>query len=1514
MMPTAIRVLYVDDEPSLLDIGKLFLEQSGDFTVTTAVSAKEAIRLLEQEKFDTIISDYQMPEMDGIQFLVEMRKRFGQIPFILFTGKGREEVVIQAINNGADFYLQKGGEPGAQFAELTHKVKSAALRNRAEDALRKSEEKYRHLIEHSNEAIVVVQDGMLRLVNHRAVEFTGYTEQELLSMPFSSFIHPDDRAMVVERYQRRLKGERLPSHYRFQLSPKDESTCWVEINVVSIDWDGRPATLNYLTNITERKQAEEALRLSEEKFRKAFFTSPDSICITRLHDGMFVSVNKGFIEMTGYTEEDIAGKTSLEINIWKDPEDRRKIIEGLQANGEVRNYEARFLTKSGEIYGSMSTSIIELNGVPHILNITHDITERKRAEDALLKNAEELHAAYEELTATDEELRQNIDVLGMSKRVLGESEGLLKTVVTNLHGIVFSFDKEGILLLSEGKSLSSLGLKPGQIVGQSVFDVYKDTPELIAGMRTALSGKPWSGISHVQDIFFDTFVTPVFDSSQRVTGAAGIATDITERKRAEQELVSTHESLKEAHRLANIGTWDWVIETDTVTWSDELCSISGWDPSQPAPTYAELPRCYTPSSWDLLKDAVTRALTTGEPYNLELEMIRPDCSIRWTNAFGGVKCDGSGNVIGLHGTVQDITERKRTEAALTESFVVFKTVMDSLDALVYVADMETYEILFINQYGRKIFGDLTGKICWKSLQVDQKGPCPFCTNIKLLDLDGNPAGILIWGFRNTITGQWYECHDSAIRWTDGRIVRIEIASDITDRKRVEEVLHESEEKFRQLFSRMPSAVAIYDAVDGGQDFIIKDLNIAAEKIERISKDEVIGKRVTQVFPGVEDFGIFAVFQRVWRTGQPEYFPSARYSDDRDPGTWRESWVYKLETGEVVAIYHDITERKRAEEALRESESFNRVLVENLPEYVIVYGQDGKILYVNPALVRALGYNAEELVGTSVLSYVAPECRDIVTSKMIARREGDNPPAYEVDIVIHDGLRRSVIVKGTPIHYHDSPAILLLLIDITERKRDEELFQTVFENMGTALIIIEEDTTISHVNAEMETIWGYCREEIEGRMKWPELVAQEDLPKMLKFHSLRRIDPDSAPGHYEFRFIHKNGGLRDAALIAAMIPGTKKSVISLRDITELKKIEKALHESEERYRSVVEDQTEFICRFLPDSTHIFVNDAYCRYFNKKPEEIIGHQFRPLLYSEDREIVARHLASINPEHPVMDIDQRIIMPDYSIRWQRWSDRAIFDENGRVVEYQSVGRDITEQKELEKEMEYHEQELRKFSTSLATANKKLTLLSSITPHDINNQLTILRGYLSILEKKQSDPSLNKYFGKVSTAAKQISAMIQFTKEYEDIGINAPVWQECRTLVDTAAKQAPLGKVIVKNDLPASAEVFADPLIAKVFYNLMDNAVRYGGKITTIRFFILEDSDLQVMVCEDDGDGIHAEEKEKIFERGFGKNTGLGLALAREILDITGITIHETGEPEVGARFEMKVPKGCYRLSPGS
>jgi len=312
--------------------------------------------------------------------------------------------------------------------------------------------------------------------------------------------------------------------------------------------------------------------------------------------------------------------------------------------------------------------------------------------------------------------------------------------------------------------------------------------------------------------------------------------------------------------------------------------------------------------------------------------------------------------------------------------------------------------------------------------------------------------------------------------------------------------------------------------------------------------------------------------------------------------------------------------------------------------------------------------------------------------------------------------------------------------------------------------------------------------------------------------------------------------------------------------------------------------------------MFVSPVWTTLLGHPVATVTGQSFQKFVHPDDIPGCQVFLQSvINGGQRLDGIEYRAQHLDGTWYWHTSSAVPTRDETGRIVGFYGIARDITERKKTE--------------DALRLANRKLNLLSGIARHDINNQLSVLRGYLSILQKKPHDPTLDSYFQNASTAAERISSIIRFTKEYEEIGVRAPGWENYRAIVDTAAKETTLGEVLVNNDLPSGNEVFADPLILKVFYNLMDNAVRYGGKITTIRFFVENSGEDHIIICEDDGKGIPADEKEKIFERGFGKNTGLGLALSREILSITGITIRETGIPGDGARFEMTVPKGMYR-----
>lgn len=209
-----------------------------------------------------------------------------------------------------------------------------------------------------------------------------------------------------------------------------------------------------------------------------------------------------------------------------------------------------------------------------------------------------------------------------------------------------------------------------------------------------------------------------------------------------------------------------------------------------------------------------------------------------------------------------------------------------------------------------------------------------------------------------------------------------------------------------------------------------------------------------------------------------------------------------------------------------------------------------------------------------------------------------------------------------------------------------------------------------------------------------------------------------------------------------------------------------------------------------------------------------------------------------------------------------------------------------------------------ALSVASHKLNLLSSITRHDINNQLTVLSGNLGLLEMDQLDPASSAHLRRAEAAVERIAAMIQFTKEYEDIGVNAPVWQDVRALVDNCIDENMVGQIRVVNDIPGGIEIFADPLIIKVFHNLSNNAVQHGENATTIHFSIGEHDGLRTIVCEDDGKGIAVEMKDLLFTNGSRKDHGFGLFLSREILAITDISINEEGKAGRGAKFVLTVP----------
>jgi len=350
-----------------------------------------------------------------------------------------------------------------------------------------------------------------------------------------------------------------------------------------------------------------------------------------------------------------------------------------------------------------------------------------------------------------------------------------------------------------------------------------------------------------------------------------------------------------------------------------------------------------------------------------------------------------------------------------------------------------------------------------------------------------------------------------------------------------------------------------------------------------------------------------------------------------------------------------------------------------------------------------------------------------------------------------------------------------------------------------------------------------------------------------------------------------------------------------DVTKEKHADEKIKESEEKFRSLVEYSLDAILVLDLQGTILLANKAAASLVEAGEGALLaGRNVMEFVAPESREEVMKDFMQVAKGHDAY-------LAHYTVISEK-GNKIRVESIGKVISYEGTPADLVSLRDITERMRAEE--------ALRQANRKLNLLSGITRHDIKNQLLILNGFLDISKKHTGDAAMmSEFITREEKIAKTMERQISFTREYEAIGVNAPVWQVCRTLIETAATQATLGNVRVKNDVPAVFEVFADPLIVKVYDNLMDNAVRHGGEISTIRFSVKDCDDDQIVVCEDDGVGVPAEEKEQIFERGFGKNTGMGLFLAQEILSITGITIHETGEPGTGARFEITVPKGAWR-----
>ena len=454
---------------------------------------------------------------------------------------------------------------------------------------------------------------------------------------------------------------------------------------------------------------------------------------------------------------------------------------------------------------------------------------------------------------------------------------------------------------------------------------------------------------------------------------------------------------------------------------------------------------------------------------------------------------------------------------------------------------------------------------------------------------------------------------------------------------------------------------------------------------------------------------------------------------------------------------------------------------------------------------------------------------------------------------------------------------------------EEKFREYIEYSPEGIFVFEQDGRFIEINKAACSLLGYSREELL-HLTTKDLIPRDLMPNAIQsFQKLLDREKLST----EFKLLRKDGIAVAVSLNAVQLPDGTFMAFCI-DITERNQAEQALRESQEHLAEAQRLGQFGSWTFISASEKIHWTDEVFRIYGRNPSDgepdlsTLAAWYHP----EARDDFTTTIQDAMEKGISYEREWRIIRPDGSLRYVQVRGKSLV-ENGLVVGLWGTIQDITTQKMTEK--------------AIHQANRQLSLLTGITRHDINNNLTVILGSLSIAEEAYTDPDLQKILLMIKAASSKIQTQIEFTKVYQDLGTYLPQWQ----YVDAILPYSYIPDTISLQADVTGVEIYADPMFEKVFFNLLDNSIRHGQDVTEIRVSCSHSNQEMTILWQDNGIGVVDDEKEQIFDRGFGRNTGLGLFLVREILSLTGISIRESGVPGKGARFEIQVPKEGYRIS---
>lgn len=734
---------------------------------------------------------------------------------------------------------------------------------------------------------------------------------------------------------------------------------------------------------------------------------------------------------------------------------------------------------------------------------------------------------------------------------------------------------------------------------------------------------------------------------------------------------------------------------------------------------------------------------------------------------------------------------------------------------------------------------------------------------------------------------------------------------LVEKRRAQTALEEIEGVFRGIFMNSPIAIELFDA----NGTLVSSNPACLELFGARSLQDLQGLSLSE-YPWFSPAGREALI----RGEAVEFRVEFSFDDLRDhhlPGITREGRRHldiritpmylgnHALSGYLVQIL-DYTREAEAQEEIAEKNRFLECLLETIP--IPVYSQDlqGRFVLCNSAFETFIGRDKAQILGRTVQESVSIPVPPIIREKdreLIRTREVQ---IFEATVPDQGGVMHDVLFHKASMSDQKGAltGIIGIMLDITDRNAVQ---QTLAENEAYIRTVLENlplGVAVSSLSAS-EGVWYYNRNflkyyRVSEASLWKfENFWEAAYPDPVQRTGIRtRILADIASGdpsrmYWEDIPLSRDG--EETTYISAMnIPLSERGLMisTVWDVTKRKLTEKELKDTNALLEGMLNGIPDIIGIQNPDHTMVRYNQAGYDLLGLTPEEVSG---KPCYSFIGRNTPCQQCATVRAVEKKEIVSLERYVSELG-RYYLCRSNPILDETGEIRFIVEHLIDITSQKQLEE--------------ALHQTNQKIRLLTGLTRHDILNLINAIYLYHHFALDTGEMEKIQDFINRADEAAKRIEATIGFTREYEEFGIASSRWEEVYRIIESAKREIDFGTIRVENGVPPSLEVYADPIIRKVFSTLLENAVRHGDTLSRIRFTTEEMDDGLTIRCEDDGRGIPYEEKTCIFNQGYGNNTGVGLFLAKEILSITGLSIRENGIPGEGARFEITIPGGKWRI----